>query len=303
MACYRPLKAYRHESGDIGFSEKPKDLESLELGCGRCVGCRLSRASSWAVRCQHEAQLFERNAFVTLTYDDDHMPEHGSLRYSDVQKFFKRLRKRRRGYDASPNGEFPIRFFVAGEYGSQSWRPHYHALLFNFDFEDKSGFGEGTFRSPELEALWPFGSSLLGPVTPASAAYVARYSLKKVYGREASESFYSWTERSSGEMCEVRPEFAVMSRKPGLGSWWLDRYCSDVLPRDYVVVEGRKVKVPRYYLDQYAKRFPELVEQIKEARYEKLKEMPLAERSVERRVVQEAVKTAELVHFHGERGF
>lgn len=302
MPCYRPLKAYRHASGDIGFSEKPKDLESLELGCGRCVGCRLGRASSWAIRCQHEAQLFERNAFLTLTYDDEHVPQHGSLRYSDVQKFFKRLRKRRRGVEPGPNGKFPIRFFVAGEYGEQSWRPHYHALLFNFDFADKSGFGEGTFRSAELEALWPFGSSLLGSVTPASAAYVARYSLKKVYGQKAND-FYSWVDEATGEVCEVRPEFCVMSRKPGLGSWWLDRYRSDVLPCDYVVVEGRKCKVPRYYLDQYAKRFPEVVEEIKEARYEKLKTMPAAERSEARRLVTEAVKVAELDHFHGKRAF
>lgn len=283
-------------------------MESLELGCGRCVGCRLGRASSWAIRCQHEAQLFERNAFVTLNYSDEHLPEHGSLRYADVQKFLKRLRKSERGFAAGPNGRFPIRFFMAGEYGETSWRAHYHLLLFNFDFEDKylwrhGKAGDRLYRSPQLEELWPLGNGEVGSVTPRSAAYVARYSLKKVYGREASESFYSWVDEATGEVCQVRPEFCVMSRKPGLGAWWLERYESDVLPRDYVVVEGRKAKVPRYYLDQYAKRFPELVEEIKQARYEQFKAMPLIERSEGRRAAQEVVKVAELKHFHGERGF
>lgn len=303
MPCYRPIKAYRHAGGDIGFAEQGGDLESLELGCGRCVGCRLTRASSWSVRCQHEAQLFARNSFVTLTYDDDHVPQYGSLEYADVQKFFKRLRKRERGFEPSPSGRYPIRFFMAGEYGEQSYRPHYHLLLFNFEFQDKQSWGENTFRSPSLEALWPFGSSLLGSVTPASAAYVARYALKKVYGRQASAKFYTWTDKSTGEVSECRPEFCVMSRKPGIGAWWYDRYQGDVLPNDYAVVEGHKVKVPRYYQNRFAEKHPELYEEVKHARYLKLKSMPVEERSAARRAAQEAVKVAELKHFHGERGF
>lgn len=307
MPCYRPLNAFRHEGGDIGFSERPKDLETLELGCGRCVGCRLTRASSWAVRCSHEAQLYDRNCFVTLSYADEHLPKYGSLRYEDVQAAIKRLRKRERGFAASPNGKYPIRFFLAGEYGGQSWRPHYHALFFNFDFEDKfywrtSESGFPSYRSPFLEDIWKLGSSEIGSVTPQSAGYVAQYSLKKVMGRQASEKFYSWVDSSSGEVCEVRPEFCVMSRRPGLGAWWLDRYESDVLPRDYCIVDGRRVKVPRFYLDSYARRFPELVEQIKYERYEKLKDMPLAERSEARRHVSEAVAVARHAHFQGERG-
>lgn len=318
MPCYRPLKAFRRASGEVKFSEAPGDLESLELPCGRCFGCRMSRASSWAIRCQHEAQIFCSNSFVTLTYSDDRagarvpgrepgepmLPEHGSLKYADVQKFLKRLRRRKRGIEPAANGKYPIRFFCAGEYGMESWRAHYHMLLFNFDFNDKWSWGEQTFRSPLLEELWPYGSCLLGSVTPASAAYVSRYSLKKVMGRQASEEFYSWTDEHTGELCKVTPEFCVMSRRPGIGVWWLSKYRSDVLPRDYVVLEGgKKVRVPRYYANQFADEEPFVFEDVQHARFKKVQEMPLSERSEERRLVCEQVAAARVDHLYGKRGF
>lgn len=319
MPCYRPIKAYRRGSGEIKFSEAPGDLESLELGCGRCAGCRLNRASSWSVRCQHEAQLFDHNCFVTLTYSDEvnedpkfksrrvgeaYLPEHGSLLYADVQRLLKRLRKACRGHQASPSGRYPIRYFAAGEYGGQSWRAHYHLLLFNFDFSDKWRWGESTYRSPLLERLWPLGSSLIGAVTPESCAYVARYSLKKVYGRQASDEFYSWTDETTGEVCKVSPEACAMSRRPGIGAWWYDKYRSDVLPRDYVVVAGRKVKVPRYYSNRYSTSNAVEFEDVQWRRYQKLQaEVPLAERSPERRAVCEEVALARLDSNFGERGF
>lgn len=313
MPCYRPIKAYRRASGEIKLFEAPGDRELLELGCGRCVGCRLSRASSWAVRCGHEAELFKRNCFVTLTYSDyvcdmcfgkrRCLPPNGSLKYKDVQDFFKRLRKACRGYQASPTGRYPIRYFAAGEYGGESWRAHYHMLLFNFDFADKWQWGEQTYRSPLLERLWPHGSCLLGSVTPASAAYVSRYSMKKVMGRQASEEFYSWTDERTGEVCSVGPEFCAMSRRPGIGAWWLDKYRSDVLPCDYVIKDGRKIKVPRYYANKFADAEPFVFEDIQHKRYEKLKEIPLSERSEGRRLVSEGVAAARLDHFYGKRGF
>lgn len=306
MSCYHPIPAYQQDNGSISLS-KDSSGRFLEFGCGTCIGCRLSRASSWAVRCMHEASLYSCNSFVTLTYADEKLPRYGSLDYSHVQYFLKRLRKSYRGIDASPSGKFPIRFFMAGEYGSQSARPHYHMLLFNFWFRDCSGFGTDTYTSVDCERLWPHGQSLIGSVTAASAAYVARYSLKKVMGRQASESFYSWVDAKTGEVCETRPEFCVMSRRPGIGAWWLDKYLSDVLPRDYALVDGFKGKVPRYYMEAFrAKEWSHgldsvTIEEVKEARYAKLKEMPLVERSDARRVVQEAVKIAEVHHHFGER--
>lgn len=302
MSCYSPLRAYRRESGDVAFFEGPRDLGTLELPCGRCVGCRLARASSWALRCQHEAQLYSMNAFVTLTYDDAHLPQYGSLCYADVQRFLKRLRRSTRGIEAGPNGRFPVRFFCAGEYGETSYRPHYHLLLFNYWFRDSERFGEDTFRSSALERLWPLGQSIIGSVTPASVAYVARYSLKKVYGRAAGE-FYSWVDKRTGEVCECVPEFCVPSRRPGIGAWWYEKYRSDVLPRDYVVSEGRKHKVPRYYLNKFAAEDAVAADDVKAARLDALAKMPLSEKTPERRRVREAVAVANLEHFHGKRGF
>jgi len=307
MPCYRPIRAYRRESGEIKFSEAPRDVESLELGCGRCVGCRLTRVSSWANRCTHESELFERNCMVNLDYSDDHLPEHGSLKYRDVQRFLKRLRKSERGFEASPNGKYPIRFFMVGEYGFKSWRPHYHMLLFNYDFRDKYAWGrsvsgDDTYRSAKLEELWPYGHSVLGIVTPASAAYVAGYCLKKVMGRAASDEFYSWTDEATGEVCSVRPEFCVMSRRPGVGAWWYDKYKSDVLPCDYVVRDGRKSKVPRFYQQRYMEAEPMSFEDVLVRRERRFKdEVPVSERTDVRRMVAEEVALARFNSSHAER--
>lgn len=318
MPCYRPLKGHRLPHGTVKVGDVAIDVqaacEDFELGCGRCVGCRLTRASSWAVRCTHEAELFQRNSFVTLTYNDEHLPENGSLRYEDVQKFWKRFRKSERGFEAGPSGKYPVRYFVAGEYGEKSWRAHYHALLFNYDFADRrywrtSETGDRIYRSELAESLWsvdgvPMGNVELGSVTPRSTAYVARYSMKKVLGRQAATDFYSWVDEHTGEVCEVKPEFCAMSLKPGIGAWWYERYRSDVFPRDQVVgVGGEVAKVPRYYAERLKLSDPLAFEEIQQKRIEKLREMPLDERTARRRAAQEAVAVARLAHFQGERSF
>lgn len=92
MACFYPLAAWQTDDGDIVFKERGAIKRALTLPCGQCVGCRLERSRQWAVRCMHEASLYDQNAFVTLTYDQDHLPESGSLRYRDFQLFCKRAR-------------------------------------------------------------------------------------------------------------------------------------------------------------------------------------------------------------------
>nr|QXN72791.1 MAG: replication initiator protein [Microvirus sp.] len=266
MACYRPVTVSVRPNGKIGFHDQPGDVAPRQIACGRCVGCRLDRASGWALRCQHEASLFDHNSFVTLTYDEENIPEYGSLRYSDVQKFLKRLRKRALGFEASPSGKYPIRFFAAGEYGEQFQRPHYHLLLFNFDFKDRKKISKRLFDSELLSELWPHGHASCGSVSAASAAYVSQYSMKKVYGRVEAERWYSEVDRTSGEVKERVPEFVVMSRRPGIGYWWYERYGSDVLPADYVVSGGNKIRVPRYYAQKFAESDPEGYELVKEAR-------------------------------------
>jgi hypothetical protein len=249
----------------------------------------------------HEASLYKNNCFITLTYDDKHLPPDGSLDYSDFQKFMKRLRKRYSGAEqsASPDSvdKYPIRFYMCGEYGENFGRPHFHACLFNFDFRDKrpwsrSPGGSRLYRSAVLEELWPFGFSSIGDVNFQSAAYVARYIMKKVTGKMADDH-YENTDPDTGEITMRKPEFNKMSLKPGIGADWFARYHSDVYPHDHVVVNGRVAKPPRFYDGQLEKMFPELYDDVKHARF--LEAMRVIEDNTpERLAVKEQVTKAKL---------
>lgn len=247
MPCYAPMPAVRMGDGSVKFvSRNKKGVDgTLELPCGQCIGCRLERSRQWAMRCLHESSLYESNAFITLTYDDSNLPPGGSLNYPDFQRFMKRLRK---------NSKSSIRFYMGGEYGESTARPHFHACLFGYDFPDKvyfckSASGEKLYTSEFLESLWPFGLSSIGDVTFASAAYIARYCVQKVTG-DAADLHYSCPEFVDEDgviRSSVVPEFNHMSLKPGIGARWLSKYQTDVFPRDYVVVNGVKTKPPKYY--------------------------------------------------------
>lgn len=227
MACYHRILAYRGEDGVVRF-HKQKGGEAIELPCGQCVGCRLQRARDWAVRCVHESQLHDQNSYITLTYDDLHVPDGHSLRYSDFQSFMRRLRLHVRREDRKlKRTPRRVRFFMSGEYGDDKSRPHFHALLFGYDFPEqvvcaKKG-GHELFRSPLLERLWPFGFSSIGRVTFESAAYVARYVMKKVTG-DLARDHYRVVDPATGEIIDRVPEFCHMSLKPGIGGPWLDRF-------------------------------------------------------------------------------
>lgn len=264
MTCYRPLPGYmvKYYDSETGcrktkfvFSRGsiPANADSVVssyVACGQCIGCRLARSREWAIRCVHEAKCWHENCFITLTYDDLHYPEDGSLCYRDFQLFMKRLRKRCKGYDCivNDNGylEYPIRFFCCGEYGEQLNRPHFHACIFNFNFEDKRLWsvrdGVRLYRSPLLEQLWDKGYSTIGDVTFESAAYVARYVMKKITGDMADEHYVN---QDTGVM--RTPEFVKMSNRPGIGRDWIDQYMDDVYPNDFVVHSNVKMRPPRYY--------------------------------------------------------
>ena len=180
--------------------------------------------------------------FLTLTYADERIPENGSLRPKDLQGFFKSLR---RDY---PKGQ--IRYYACGEYGEQTQRPHYHAVLFGADFLDKCPVPRASsspvWRSPTLESHWTFGISEFGAVTPESAAYVAGYVRKKV-SRKANPEAYVRLNPLTGELVDIIPEFSRMSLRPAVGRAWIEKYWRDVYPRDFVVVGGKEFKPPRYY--------------------------------------------------------
>lgn len=216
---------------------------SLQVPCGRCIGCRLERSRQWAIRCTHEAQLHEQNCFVTLTFSKEHLPADYSVHVRTLQLFIKRLRKALR--------HKKIRTFACGEYGDQFHRPHYHAIIFGHDFDDKllwstDRHGNKTYVSKKLTDIWGMGHCTLGAVTFESAAYVARYVMKKYTGPDA-DAHYTRVHPVTKKTVRVQPEFVTQSRRPGLGARWLERFKNDVYPHDFIVSRGRKMNPPRFY--------------------------------------------------------
>lgn len=249
MACFYPKKAFRTAQGEILFLERGDIVKQLMLPCGQCSGCRLERSRQWAIRCLHEAQMHEQNCFITLTYNNDEITN--DLIYPHFQKFIRSLRKK--------TGK-KIRYYMAGEYGSETGRPHFHACLFGFDFDDKTPIkrlNDGTYlyRSVLLETLWRYGFSSVGSVTFESASYVARYIMKKITGRAAQDRYYS-VNAATGECLPITPEFNRMSLKPGIGQTWFDKYQSDIYPTGTCIIRGKKMKPPRFYDQKYAKLQP-----------------------------------------------
>jgi len=203
------------------------------------------------VRCVHEAQLHDRSSFVTLTYDQAHVPKDWSVDVKHWQNFAKRLR----------HAIGPFRFFHCGEYGDRNQRPHYHALIFghNFDF-DRVPIGRDLYMSPLLAKTWGYGMVSVGNLTFQSAAYVARYAMKKIGGPPADLQYVRTDGKTSWW---VKPEYVTMSRNPGIGSKWYDKFHTDVFPADEVIIEGRNYPVPRFYTSK----LPEATaEAIKDAR-------------------------------------
>lgn len=190
--------------------------------------------------------MHEHNQFITLTYDDQSVPADYSVKLRDWQLFMKRLRHTQPG---------KVRFFAVGEYGDIGLRPHYHALLFNCDFPDKkfikkSQFGR-VYTSELLRELWPHGSHEIDSVTQRSADYCARYTLKKQNGDRA-DPHYTRVSPIDGNTYRVATEFCVMSRRPGIGHTWFAKFAGDAFPSDYIIIDGQRRKVPRYYLNKLA---------------------------------------------------
>lgn len=205
------------------------------ISCGRCLGCRLEYSRQWAVRCMHESAFHDRNCFVTLTYEDAPV----DLDYRDFRIFMRRVRKM-----------FPgCSFYMSGEYGEKNGRPHFHAVLFGVDFDDKVSLGKGAsgselFESTTLSKLWRLGFASVGALTFESAGYVARYVHKKMIS-------------GGGVYAGSVGEFSRMSLRPAVGKRWFDQYgASDVLPDGRIVVNGVKASAPRYYRREMRKRFP-----------------------------------------------
>lgn len=267
MKCVHPVTAWKPLPGSsdmrIKFSEV-KDSHEIQLRCGQCIHCRLLRREWWTIRCFLESKMHPVNSFLTLTYNDANLPEHGSLDYKHFQLFMKKLRHR---------VIHPIRFFMCGEYGGQFGRPHYHALLFGYNFadrvQDNSVYSkEPVYKSKLLNELWGRGDCKIGDVSYASARYCAAYTVEKITG-DLADKHYMRVSPATGEVVWVEPEFAHMSLRPGIGAKWLEKYWRDLYKTGHnaVIVNGQKKAIPKYFDERMDDIVPLLMDEVEYKRY------------------------------------
>lgn len=259
MTCYTPMTAYQDSmGGKLQFtSTRPPNARQLHIACGQCYGCKMERSRQMAIRCMHEASLHKRNSFITLTYDNEHLPYRGQLVRDHWQRFIKRLRKK--------YGPQSARYYMCGEYGKLNARPHFHACLFGHDWDDKTPYstnetGDVLYTSESLEKLWGSGLCTTAEVTFNSAAYVTRYCMDKRTGPIADEWYKRWDELGT---YHLEPEFGQPSLKPGLGKHWFDKYSADVYTTDNVITNGHKSRPPSYYDELYKRLDPDHMDEIK----------------------------------------
>ncbi len=229
---------------DFSYEEAKSKFgdDLLLIPCGHCASCMKQYAFQWSVRLMAESLYHQKSCFLTLTYDLKHLPKKWSfdengervlthpLVKKDLQDFLKRLRKEL---------VVPVRFFACGEYGDQNGRPHYHLILFGYDFDDKqviswNALGQPLYTSKTLEKIWSNGLVSIGEVTAESCGYVARYSLKKRIKFDKSD------------------EFVLMSRRPGIGYQFFQDHKDDLYQTDRIYnPKFVSSNVPRYF-DQMA---------------------------------------------------
>lgn len=304
MSCYKPLKAFvlgvNPDTGKNVIRVVNKDYDGKEysnanikqigIPCGKCIGCRLDYSRTWADRMVVEASQYKSNYFLTLTYDDDNLPDcrDGSIIHSlkkrDMQLFMKRLRK------ALPDQK--IRFFCAGEYGSLSMRPHYHLILFNCKLMDLKYLRENALKQPyfvseTISKLWPYGFHIITDVNWETCAYVARYVVKKQKGNGAEVY----------ERFNFEPEFSTMSRKPGIGFNLYDDRGGELYAYGSISIPTKDgshtIRPCRYYDKLFDIEYPEVMSEIKQKRIEAAKEYNIIRSSLTNLTYNDMLKSAE----------
>lgn len=292
MPCRKPLQAAQKGTAKpliFKAGHRPTTLaegyQALELPCGQCRGCRLEKSRIWGARIAHEAayiweEFNQPSSFITLTYNEKKLPLYGSLVPKHLQDFFKRFRRR-----IEPH---KIRYYASGEYGTKCpkheqhncpvcgpiQRPHYHAIILGWGFPDRYYVGQrqglSVYESNFLSKLWDKGFHEIGSCSFESAAYCARYVMKKQTGRPVDEGHYLRYDPWFDTWNEVDPEFAIMSRRPGLGAAWAIKYQDDLYPKDQLPIPGRGVygKPPPYYDEIYLRETGDDLTDIKQARRE-----------------------------------
>jgi len=265
MPCADPIPAYRPAAGGPLQFNYPKDGRAytpIQLPCGSCILCRQEQARQWAVRITHEAQLWEENSFLTLTYADANLPQYNSLNYEHLQMFWDRLRAHNRR-----KGEKSPRYYAVGEYGDKTMRPHYHACIFGEAFTEDRIFIRQTpsplWTSPFLEKVWGLGQVSVGALNFATARYTASYITKKLRSKQK----YVRVDEETGELIALEQPRSFMSRNIARDWWNTNRHY--VSAHDQVVIDGATQKPPKAYDKWLGERSELALEMIKEERGEK----------------------------------
>ena len=277
LPCTSPLNAWELPSSKangkkhIVFNAAGNpNATPIQLPCNQCTACRLERSRQWAARCYHESKSHKQNCFITLTYSDEHLPSDHSLHKRHYQLFLKQLRNKT---------GVKFRYFLCGEYGSINRRPHFHICLFGYDFPDKKLYKQSgeypLYVSKLLDECWNKGISTIGELNFATAAYTARYVMKKVTG-EAAKDHYLYID-DYGKEHTLEPEFVEMSRKPGIGYNWYKKYKNDVYTQDNLVLNGKETRPPKYYDTLHERYHPEEMEKLKKERIKKMENKDVEE--------------------------
>ena len=292
MPCWYPLQGYRaakpNENGKrpLVFKKKEGNVDRpMTVSCGQCTGCRLERSRQWAIRSHHETTLHKDNCFITLTYDDEFLPDNYSLHRPHFQAFAKALRH---------SCDSKIKIMYCGEYGDQYRRPHFHAIIYNLDFQDrklwKNHRGNSLYTSERLQALWAFGFSSVAAATFETSAYVARYILKKQTGPRADLSHYVVQHPVSRQWVVQTPEFFQASH--GIGAQWLHKFHKDAYPSDEIVIRGKKMKPPLYYDRIFSELSPKEFRRVSAKRHQAARRARPDNTSSRHRVREEVQKAA-----------
>lgn len=278
MACHYPKPAYLSRDGKVTFTRHEKALGNsayLHIRCGMCLGCKADHARDWAIRSYHESQLHSESCFVNLTYAPEFLPPHGSLQKTDLQLFWKRLRKA-----LNKNIGTKIRYFACGEYGTKKGRPHYHAIIFGWRPGDqrligKSDKGNPQYVSQIIQKAWHYGHHTWTDFDPSCARYVAHYTADKLKSFAADTPDpdtglrpYEVIDRD-GHIWQLQPEFQAQSLRPGIGFQWFQDNYREVFPTDTVVMGGKEYPPPRAYYKWLEELDPDLYERVRLKRKEK----------------------------------
>ena len=217
-------------------------LDFIKVPCGICSECLNNKARNWVSRLMLESKQHKFNYFLTLTYDDKYLTSL-NLVPSDLSDFIKKFRvKLERNFNY-----IGLRFYAVGEYGSNFGRPHFHLIIFSdvdlssdFKYYKKNEFGDIVYTSDYISNVWKKGFITIGDVSPASCAYVARYTEKK-------QLLTSYEKKKLKEKGIV-PEFSRMSRRPGIASDFLNLAIDKFLNKEKLVISKGVSDMPYYFL-------------------------------------------------------